>query len=219
MPIPKTLIDAALDQLHKAQQGDPDALSDLRAQFQPALENILLARGTKRAEAEDVLAEIWSECVPRPGGKPSLLVKFGGQFSLLSWLARVAINRLIDHQRRGWRQVDGAETDFDDLPGLPLSPPDDSLQTLLRECLGAAFAQCSSQSLTLLRLVYVHGLTQREVGRMVSWNEPKTSRQLAQAMEQIKSHALRELKRRDANLELAWEDLLGLCDGDDLGFV
>jgi RNA polymerase sigma factor (sigma-70 family) len=219
VPTPNNRTAAALDQLHQAQSGDAEALAGLRSQFHPALEHILLARGAERTEAEDVLAEIWSECVPGPGDRSSLLVKFSGQFSLLSWLARVSINRLIDLKRRGQKQADGAETDFDDLPGLPQALPDDSLQTLLRECLGAAFARCSSQSLTLLRLVYLHGLTQREVGRMVGWNESKTSRQLAQAMEQIKSHALKELKRRDAQLELTWEDLLGLCAGDDLGFL
>ena len=219
MPTPNHPTESALDQLQQAQQGDPEALADLRGQFQPALENILLARGTERAEMEDVLAEIWSECVPGPGAKPSLLVKFGGKFSRLSWLARVAINRLIDRQRRGRKQADGAETDFDDLPGLTPVPPDDVLQAILRESLGIAFAQCSGANLTLLRLVFLHGLTQREVGRMVGWNESKTSRQLAQAMDGIKSHTLQELKRRDAQLELSWEDLLGLCADDDLSFL
>ena len=219
MPPQNNPTDATRDQVEQAQKGDPEVLANLRAQFHPALEHILLARGAERSDAEDVLAEIWSECVPGPGTRPSLLVKFSGKFSLFSWLARVAINRLIDLKRRGQKQADGADVDFDDLPGLPQALPDDFLQTLLRECLSGAFEKCSSRSLTLLRLVYVHGLTQREVGRMVGWNELKTSRQLAQAMDQIRSHTLKELKRRDAHLEWTWEDLLGLCAGDDQDFL
>ena len=34
---------------------------------------------------------------------------------------------------------------------------------LLRECLERAFAQCSPEALVLLRLRYLHGLTQREL--------------------------------------------------------
>ena len=200
----------------KAQQADTEALAALRDRCHPRLVKILMARGANLTEAEDILADIWSDCVPGVEGKPSLLAKFGGKFSLLSWLARVATNRWIDQRRREVKHAAGEETDPDEMPGSLVAPDDDTFSNMLRESLRSAFACCSEQALILLRLVYQHGLTQREVGRMVGWSEAKTSRTLAKAMDQIKTQTLQNLKRRDAGLELLWEDLLGLCASDNI---
>lgn len=209
--------DAGSDQVRKAQQGDPDALAALREQCHSNLVNILLARGASRNETDDILADIWFDCVPKGADKPSLLAKFGGKFSLLSWLARVACNRWIDLKRRGAKQADMAEADIDALPGCPTQLEEDVLLRMLRESVRAAFARCPAEALIMLRLVYVHGLTQREVGKLFGWGESKTSRALSQAMEQIKTRTLIDLKRRDPRLDLSWEDFLGLCaaEGDD----
>jgi RNA polymerase sigma factor (sigma-70 family) len=212
-------IDDDGEQMRKAQQGDPDALTVLRHQCHPALVNILLARGANQTEVEDILADIWSDCVPGAADKPSLLARFGGKYSILSWLARVAANRWIDLKRRAMKHADREETRLDDLPGYPAGLEDDSLLDLLRESLRTAFDRCSGGAMVMLRLVYVHGLTQREVGHMFGWSESKVSRALSRAMEQIKMRTLQELKRHDARLELCWEDFLGLCDADDTDFL
>ena len=96
---------------------------------------------------------------------------------------------------------------------------DDTLMELLRESLRAAFAGCAAGDLIRLRLVYLHGLTQREVGNLFGQSESKTSRALSLAMERIKIRTLQELKRRDSRLELAWEDFLGLCAADTPDFL
>ena len=71
----------------------------------------------------------------------------------------------------------------------------------------------------LLRLVYIHGLTQREIVRMLGWYESKVSRVLSQTMEQIQTHTLREVKKRDPWLELTWQDFLDLCETHQIGFI
>jgi len=211
--------DAEYERVRRAQQGDPEALAALREICHPHLVNILLARGANQTETEDILADIWSDCVPGAGDRPSLLAKFGGKFSLLSWLARVACNRWIDLKRRGAKQADSEDADMDALQGCPTVLEDDQLLEMLRESLRAAFARCSVEALIMLRLVYLHGLTQREVGSLFGWHESKTSRVLSQAMEQIKMSTLQNLKRRDPRLELAWEDFLGLCAEEDMEYL
>lgn len=219
MSHPGELLQDEGEQVRKAQHGDLDALTALRHQHNPALVNILLARGASHIEAEDIVADLWHDCVPGVSDKPPLLTKFGGKFSLLSWLARVAGNRWIDLKRRGAKHASAEEPDFDDMPGRPVVLEDDLLAGLLRESLKAAFARCSGSGIIMLRLVYLHGLTQREVGNMVGWSQTKTSRVLSDAMDQIKINTLKEIKRRDVRLELAWEDFLGLCGGEGADFL
>ena len=45
------------------------------------------------------------------------------------------------------------------------------------------------------------------------------SRLLSRAMEQIESDTLGELKKRDAWLELTWQDFLDLCQTHQIGFL
>jgi len=199
------------DELRRAQQGDPRALAAFREELQSQLFGILRARGASQTETEDILADLWSDCVPGDDGRPSLLRKFGGRFSLLSWLARVACNRWIDQKRRGAKQVVLEDTDVETMPGCPIRLEEDALQAILQESLRSAFERCPGRELLLLRLVYLHGLSQREAGHLVGWSESKTSRLLSHALDQLKTRTLLELKRRDERLELSWEDLLGLC--------
>jgi RNA polymerase sigma factor (sigma-70 family) len=186
MSFPSSQTDDDDEQVRKAQQGDAEALAALHDKCHSSLVSILLARGANPTEADDVLADLWSDCVPSAPEKASLLAKFGGKFSVLSWLARVASNRWIDLKRRGAKFAGREEIDFDDLPGNPTALEDDLLLNLLRDSLRSGFALCPGEAMIMLRLVYMHGLTQREVGRMLGWTESKTSRTLSLSMELIK---------------------------------
>src|SRR5436190_12210129 len=90
----------------RCQHGDPEALGELRNRFQTPILQTLLARGATRTEAEDLLADLWADCVPGADDKPSLLEKFNGKSTLQGWLTTVATNRWIDFKRRGAKQVD-----------------------------------------------------------------------------------------------------------------
>ena len=69
-------------------QGDVDALAELREKYHGPLLGILLSRwGMNRTQAEDMLGDLWGDCVPGSVGRPSILEKFSGEGSLQSWLS------------------------------------------------------------------------------------------------------------------------------------
>ena len=208
-------------------QGDMRALAELRQEYQPRLERILRARGASPTEAEDVLADLWADCVPGGDERPSLLEKFKGKCTLAGWLGTVATNRWIDLKRRQERRgevrpISHPGHEADPLEGIAASSiptTEDSLMELLRDSLQHAFARCPARAMVLLRLVHLHGLTQRQVGGMMRWTEWKVSRFLSQAMAQIEKDTLRAVRQHDPWLELTWQDFVDLCQTYKLGFV
>jgi RNA polymerase sigma factor (sigma-70 family) len=219
-------LDEELLQARRCQQGEPEALAAVRLQCQDSILRILLSRGASRTEAEDLLADLWSDCVAGNDDRPSLLEKFNGRCKLQGWLATVATRRWIDLKRKQTRRVELAETagdrpatdPLDRLPAAFAEETEDALVNLLRDGLRVAFSLCPPQALVLLRLRYLHGVSQREIVRMLGWHESKVSRTLSQAMQDIETHALREIKRRDPWLELTWQDFLDLCETRQIGF-
>jgi RNA polymerase sigma factor (sigma-70 family) len=220
-------LDGESFQVTKCRRGDIGALADLRDKTNSSLLGILLSRGADRTEADDLLADLWADCVPGNDDKPSLLEKFSGKCSLHGWLATVATNRWIDRKRKQARHVemgqDGADMAIRDsltsLQAADLSPPDQTLVTLLRDSLKAAFDHSSPEARVLLRLVYLYGLSQRDIVRMLGWSESKVSRYLSNAMQEIEKHTLAEIKRRDPWLELNWDDFVDLCETHQIGFI
>jgi RNA polymerase sigma factor (sigma-70 family) len=207
-------LDDERSRVKRCQQGDVEALHWLRDQCHPALTHILLSRGASRTEADDLLADLWADCVPGGDDRPCLLKKFSGRCTLLSWLATVATRRWIDLKRRQMREVAHGgfahpdESPFEGIPAPALSASEHALVGLLRDSLHAAFALCSPEGMVLLRLRYLHTVSQRDLVRMLGWHESKVSRTLSQAMQEIKTHTLREIKRRDPWLDLTWQDFL-----------
>src|SRR5437899_6668870 len=98
--------DATGEQLQKWQLGNADALAELRHTCHQALAKILLSRGATPTETDDLLADLWTDCVPGPEDRPSLLEKFSGNCTVLGWLATVATNRWVDLKRRQARQAE-----------------------------------------------------------------------------------------------------------------
>jgi RNA polymerase sigma-70 factor len=211
----------------QCREGDPQALAELRSQYHSSLANILRARGASPTEIDDLLADLWADCVPGHADHPSLLEKFSGKCTLQGWLATVATNRWLDLKRKQARRIELAQSQAapagqDALENKPASSSqirEDQLTALLRESLQAAFTRCSADAMVLLRLVYMHNLTHREIVRMLGWSESKVSRHLSHAMHEIETHTLRELKRRDPWLELTWQDFVDLCENYEIGFL
>src|SRR5256885_16416126 len=115
---------------------------------------------------------------------------------------------------------DGTRTTFfHRVPATPREDQESALVELLRESLKAGFAGCSPEAMLLLRLVYLHGVTQREIVRMLGWHESKVSRMLSSAMEHIQAETLRQLKEREPWLTFTWEDLLDVCETEQTGFL
>lgn len=213
-------------QVHRCQHGDPAALAELRHAHHASLTNILRARGASVDEASELLADLWGDCVPTNDDRPALLGKFSGKCSLQAWLATVATRRWIDLKRKQARRGENAQPARDEdrgdpleqLPAATASNRDDLLVELLRDSLQAAFAACIPADLLMLRLVYIHGLSQRELMRMWGWSESKVSRQLSHAMEQIEQTTLKNLKQKDPWLDLTWQDFVDLCETHQIGF-
>lgn len=189
-----------------------------------SLVNILRARGASLDETEELLADFWGDCVPSNGERPSLLDKFSGKCPVQGWLATVATRRWIDLKRKQSRRGNHArpEGDHAGLENLPatVSPDrEDILVDLLRDSLQVAFAACPAVDLLMLRLIYLHGLSQREIMRMWNWSESKVSRKLSQAMQHIEQDTLLNLKQKDPWLDLTWQDFVDLCETHRIGFL
>jgi RNA polymerase sigma factor (sigma-70 family) len=209
-------------------RGAAAALGDLRDRFDGKLRAILRARGASATEADDTLADLWGDCVGNRPGHPALLEKYSGKCPLQAWLAMVATNRWFDakrHEARGGKimgmgsELSGEATRFDG-PGQPAATGfEDAIVDLLRDSLKTSFAACAPRDMVLLRLVFIHGLSQREVARALGWNESKLSRNLSQAMKNIETRTLAEIKKRDPWLVLNWQDFLDLCHTRQIGFL
>jgi len=214
-------------QVDRCLQGDAAALAALREKHHASLINILRARGASESETDELLADLWGDCVARNDEQPCLLEKFSGKCSLQGWLATVATRRWIDlkrrQQRRGEnhapRPGDEEHEPLERLPAAATATADDALVNLLRDSLQAAFASCPPADLLMLRLVYLHGLSQREIMQMWSWSESKVSRKLTSAMEHIAEQTLQCLKQHDAWLDLTWQDFVDLCETNQVGFL
>lgn len=207
-------LDVDQTQLQQCVEGDALALAALREHYHPGLRAILISRGATETEAEDLLADLWGDCVPRGDDRLSLLEKFSGRCSLKIWLATVSTNRLYDLKRRH-----GAT------PGNAVEPPSHcrawpgeiGLANLLHLSLVESFARCTARDLLMLRLVYLHDVTQREVGQIWGWHESKVSRKLGEAMDEIRAVTLQRIKQADPWLELAWQDFVDLCETHQVG--
>jgi DNA-directed RNA polymerase specialized sigma24 family protein len=83
----------------------------------------------------------------------------------------------------------------------------------MRRALKNAFGACPAESVVMLQLVHLYGLTQREVCVIWGYTESKVSRKLSTAMRQIAHETMRAVRDADQWLELQWEDFLDFCRG------
>jgi len=205
-------------------QGDSQALGRLREKCHSDLLHILLARGATRTEAEDLLADLWCDCVPGGDDRPSLLEKFNGKCKLLGWLSTVMTRRLIDFRRRQSHKVTPPDSDDgQEWPERVAAPSqvegEDALIEILRRSLQQAFDHCPFESLLLLRLRYMYKLSQRELAQMVGWHETKVSRLLSQTMQEIETATLAGINQHDPWLSMTWDDFLDLCSSLETEFL
>lgn len=208
-----------LNFVHEVLGGNSSAAEALRDRYQGRLVVFLCARGASVTEAEDLVADLWSDCFAAPANGQTLLQKYQGRCALGSWLLTVATNRLIDLKRRHNFRVEvaaanrSAEDFFDRRPQPESLPREESLQKLLRRAVQHAFSEADAESVLMLKLVHLHRLTQREIAQMWGCHESKISRALDVTREKMRSDVLAGLKQADPLLDLHWEDFLELCVG------
>lgn len=167
-------------------------------------------------------SQLWGDCAVGDAEHPPRFEKFHGKCALFTWLRTVALNELIDLKRREarFRRIEARATITDDnvescsaLAPAPVAQPatEAPLVELMKGALLSAIAKCPVESFLMLQLVYLNGLTQREVAQMWGWHESKVSRTLDSAMELIQGETLQAVKATDPWIELGWNDFVELC--------
>jgi RNA polymerase sigma factor (sigma-70 family) len=198
---------------------DEAALLALKEQHYHRLISVAIARGASPTEAADLVADVWGELVSPAGGKQPLLEKYCGRCSLAAWLITVVTHRFIDRRRRGRLFTElGADLGDEFKDGAHLSAPrattpEGDLLQILRLAVTEAFQNCPPETLVMLKLVYLHGISQRKIGRLWGWHESQVSRHIDRGLQEIQGRILARIKRTDGFLEVNWNDFLDLCQG------
>jgi RNA polymerase sigma factor (sigma-70 family) len=198
--------------------GDDAALLTLREQQYNRLVSIIIKRGATPTEASDLVADVWGELTTSRAGKPPLLEKYFAKCPLSAWLITVATRRFIDLRRRGrlFADLPGDVTEKlqNELshPGDTALPPDGDLQDILRRAVAESFQACTPETLVMLKLIYLHRVSQRDIGRLWDWHESKVSRHMDRALTDIHHSLLDRIKNRDGFLDVHWEDFIDLCE-------
>jgi RNA polymerase sigma factor (sigma-70 family) len=194
----------------ECRQGSAEAYLQLDREMRPRLIASLRCRGASPALAEDLTADVLSEC-SLPGDR-SLLCQYTGKHEFESWLMRVCINRLIDRQRH---VAVVQRTSLEELPYEMPNPvherPDGSLRRIVHQALGEAFASCDAQVRVLLWLVYGFEVKQSRLAAAWGWSESRISRTLSAGGETIRQRTLRRVAQIEPGLTLLWEDIVGVC--------
>jgi len=211
------LVDRAVD-------GDAGAVREFQTTYQPMLERVLMSRGVDRIDAQDLVADIVAECfgAGKKGETRPLLEKYEGRSSLSTWLIRITWNRWLDLKRRDkfrgelpvYADDDEAGADrFDRIAGSTADEDllDSDLAELMGRAIKSAFDSLDPDALLMLKLSYLHGVSQSAIAGMWRCDQTRVSRLLSSAREQIAAETMRFLREADGTLELEWEDFQRLC--------
>jgi RNA polymerase sigma factor (sigma-70 family) len=212
-----------LELAEAALEGDAGAVGNVKGLLQgSSLKGWLVRRGASGTEAEDLLADLFTDCFggeKAKGGVHRLLGKFNGGCKLESFLRRVALNRLIGLKRKAKPTVSiEGDTDDEDGPsqGERLAAPavvvsEDAVVDVLREAVLGAFANVDQEKFVLFRLAHSYRLSQKKIGEMWGWHASKVSRNLSALGEELRESILAKVREADPWLELEWVDFLELC--------
>jgi RNA polymerase sigma factor (sigma-70 family) len=197
--------------------GDERALVKLKDEHYNRLVSVTISRGASVTEAGDLVADIWGELTRSANGKQPLLEKYHGKCSLSAWLVTVATHRFIDRRRRGRlfsELPSDISTEFQNGEALAtewVQPSEGHILQILRQAVAESFEACSPETLVMLKLVYIHGVSQRQIGQLWGWTESKVSRRIDKALQDMRRRILAKVKRMDGFLDVSWDDFLDLC--------
>jgi RNA polymerase sigma factor (sigma-70 family) len=191
-------------------ESDLRKLSDLLDQ---PVHNYLRSTGGRESETAEILANLHTELVCPADGRRPLLASYLGEGSVVTWLNRVALNRLISRRRAVIRDRDrfDGETDLTQVPAPTHEGGREPIAELLARAIETAFAQCEPEHFVMLHLIHSNRLTQEEVAVMFSCSIATVSRQTSEARAQIRKAIEAQIMEQDPWLELKWEDFIELC--------
>ena len=191
-------------------RGSEQAPLALEREMRPRLVASLQNRGATPSQAEEIAADVLGECFI--SGEKCLLRRFSPKREFDSWLLRVAINRLIDKQRRQnfVQQIDVENRPLENSISTPA--PDADLRRIVKKALTDSFAACDPQVRVLLWLSYAFQVKQTRLARAWGWSESKLSRTLTANCEAIRENTLKKIRQIEPGLALLWEDVIDVCD-------
>lgn len=213
-----------LSLVDRAVAGEPDAVREFEETYRPLLERVLMSRGVDRVHAEDLVADIVAECfgAGKHGQTRPLLEKFEGRSSLSTWMIRTTWNRWLDLKRRDkfrgelptYNDDDERGGDqFDRVAGIDPADSllDEDLSELMGRAIREAFDSLGPDVLLMLKLSYLHGVSQANIARMWQCDQTRVSRSLTAAREQVATVTMKKIREADSSLNLEWEDFQKLC--------
>ncbi len=144
------------DQLvERARRGDMEAFETLYRRHSPAVFGLALRMLQNRADAEDLLQEIFLHAYDR-------LASFEGRSAFGTWLYRLSVNRCLDHLRsRGAKEQNRTEPLTPEIPGRVSTA---GLRVLDLE---RAIGELPPSSRAAFLLHHVAGFDHKEVGEMM----------------------------------------------------
>ena len=88
---------ADVDLVQQCLEGNEEAIVELKRSLTPFLSKVLASYGASKDEIDEILAQLWGDCLtgPRP-----LFHVFNGRSALKSWLTAICVNRWISLKRR-----------------------------------------------------------------------------------------------------------------------
>ncbi len=212
-----------LELTQRAIAGEDEAVRAFQSEYQPTLERVLMSRGVDKVAAEDLVADIMAECfgAGKKGETTPLLTKFEGRSSLSTWLIRITWNRWLDLKRRDKFRGDLPQYDDDEARGVDKFDRvadehddeliDEDLGDIMGSAIKTAFASLEPETLLMLKLSYLHGISQTVLAQMWQVDQTRVSRTLSSAREQIASVTMQQIQASDPDLKLDWDDFKRLC--------
>ncbi|MCB1228879.1 MAG: RNA polymerase sigma factor [Verrucomicrobiae bacterium] len=214
-----------IELVQMALAGDDDAVKTFEAEYRPTLERVLMARGVDRGDAEDLVADIIAECFgagKKGAMEVRLLEKFEGRSSLSTWLIRITWNRWLDLKRRDKFRGELPRYDDDESRGVDAfervaddHEDEDFIETDLAELMAGAirdaFARLEPEVLVMLKLSFLHNVSQTDIARMWQCDQTRVSRTLSSARAQIAAETIRAIKAKEPTLDIDWDDFKRLC--------
>jgi RNA polymerase sigma-70 factor (ECF subfamily) len=168
-------------EVRRAARGDRDAAASLFDHYHPRVYRYALAKLGKPIDAEDVAAETFARVLRD-------LDHFrwkGGGFE--AWLFRIAANLVVDHVRKGNRELTGDEI-TQELQEVGPTPEQLALHRETSKELDELLGELPPDQREVLLLRFAAGLDSEETGRVMN--------RRANAIRQLQFRALTSLRER-----------------------
>ena len=209
--------------MERCLEGEEAAILELKELHNSYLKNVLFSYRAAEGEVDEVISNLWLDCLSATPPKLALLNRYNGKSALKSWLGAIAVNRWLSLKRRHSvhaRVISELQTSNDcNADGEATSNPsviDIEILRIIAAALQKSFSECSDEEVVLLHLIHLHHLTQREVSTLWKAHESQISRKLGVAEAKIQNATLKEIKSQDPHLEINWNDFVRLCESTNL---